>query len=354
MDRRRLCLVIPSLVSGGMEKVISDLANYFSQKEDIETHLICLVKREKFFTLNNKVIFHEPVFVFNTDRRVIDQFKTLFFIRKKLKEIKPESVLSFGETYNSFVILATLLLKCKVFVSDRSKPDKKWGLFHERLRRILYKRTFGIVSQTSFSEGFLIKETGQKNIKVIPNPIDITRFPLLPRENIILSVGRLIPTKNFSLLIEIFSKVNTNDFTLWIVGEGPLRSELEKRAIELNVSDKVILWGNQKNVEWYYSKAKIFAFTSISEGFPNAILEAMAAGLPAISFDCVAGPSDLIEDNVTGFLIPANKTDHYQEKLQKLIDEEELRNTFGTNARNKSLEFDISVIGDRYLNFLLS
>lgn len=354
MEKKRLCLVVPSLRAGGMERVIIELANYFSQKEDIELHLISLIKGQKFFSVLDKINFHEPLFSFNPRKRFFHQAKTIIFLRNKLKRIEPVSVLSFGETYNSFVLLATMLLKIKVFVSDRSKPDKRWGFFQEHLRKLLYPLAYGIISQTSYSKFFLAKEIRHKNIKVIPNPIVLSKSPKLPRENVIINVGRLIYTKRIDLLLEIFAGNNDKNWQLWIIGDGPLKVELEEKAVNLGVSKEVKFWGYQKEIEWFYSKSKVFAFTSFSEGFPNALLEAIEAGLPTIAFDCTAGPSDLIEDGVNGFLIPLGKVEIYQKKLKELLDNEILQQTFGANAKKLSEKYEMSKIGEEYLNFLLS
>lgn len=337
-----------------MERVMSELANYFSQKEDIEVHLIALVKIQRYFSISDRVKFHEPMFNFNPRKRFVHQTKTFQFLRNKLKEIKPEVVLSFGETYNSFVLLASMLLKTRVFISDRSKPDKTWGALHELLRKIIYPYAYGIISQTSYSKIFLTIETNHKNISVIPNPVNISKFPEQPRKNSILNVGRLINTKRIDLLLESFANINNKNWQLWIVGDGPLKADLEQKAVDLGISEKVKFFGYQKDIERFYSEAKIFALTSVSEGFPNALLEAMAAGLPTIAFDCIAGPSDLIEDGVNGFLIPKGEIHLFQRKLQELLDSEVLKQTFGANAKKLSEKYEISKIGEEYLNFLLS
>jgi len=350
----KICLVIPSLNAGGMERVMSELANYFNRNNELETSLILLGKADKFYQIPDRVKIFEPDFIFNNKYRLYNTLKTINFLRQRVKEIKPDAVLSFGEMYNSFVLLATLFLGVRVFVSDRSRPDKKWGRLHELLRKLLYPKAKGIISQTNFSKNFLISETNYKNIHVIPNPVRPFKAIQCDKQNIILNVGRLIYTKRIDLLLNIFSKITNDDWELWIVGDGPQRKNLEDLTKEMGLDQKVVFWGTQKNIDQFYAKAEIFAFTSVSEGFPNALLEAMAAGLPVISFDCIAGPSDLITDNINGYLIPELDLSAYQDKLEILIKNEELRISFSENAISESKKYFIEHIGNEYLKFLLS
>lgn len=349
-EQKKICLVIPSLHAGGMERVMSELANYFAQKPGLEIHLVCLIKGKIFYSIAESVILHEPDF--EKKSWFIYSLMTLIYLRKTLKKINPVAVLSFGETYNSFVLLSALFLNLKIFVSDRSKPDKSWGKTHEFLRRILYPKAKGIISQTTYSKTFLQKETNHTNICVIPNPVDAAKFNGQQRRKVILNVGRLISSKKIEILLEIFAQTNHGDWNLWIVGDGPLRFQLEEKAAQLGISNAVKFWGSQKDIAGYYSQSAIFAFTSVSEGFPNALLEALAAGLPCISFDCVAGPSDLIQDGVNGFLIPEMDTETYLSKLQHLMDNVELRNNMGNQALETAKEFHISKIGEDYLKFI--
>ena len=351
-QRTKICLVIPSLLAGGMERVISELANYISRDADIEVHLVVLTKTDIFYDISNGVIIHRPTYVFNKKNRIYNQVRTLLFLRQILRKINPVSILSYGETYNSFVLLATLFTNLKVYVSDRSKPDKRWGAFHEVLRRIIYPKAFGIISQTSYSKKFLFKETGHKNIRIIPNPVPCINFPVLERDKIILNVGRIISTKMIDMLLDMFSEINNGQWTLWIVGDGPLRAELELKAENMGISKNVKFWGSQKDIAWFYSKASIFAFTSISEGFPNALLESMAAGLPAVAFDCIAGPSDLIINGETGFLLQEYDVLAYKEKLRLLIENEKLRLDFGEHAKISSEKYSIEKIGEEYKRLL--
>jgi len=122
----------------------------------------------------------------------------------------------------------------------------------------------------------------------------------------------------------------------------------------LNISEKVKFWGKQSDVNQFYSVAKIFAFTSESEGLPNALLEALAAGVACISFDCIAGPRDLIIDGENGFLVKMYDCQDFISKLNMLIQSEEVREKFSQNARKKAEEFNINIIGEKFYNFLLS
>jgi GalNAc-alpha-(1->4)-GalNAc-alpha-(1->3)-diNAcBac-PP-undecaprenol alpha-1,4-N-acetyl-D-galactosaminyltransferase len=354
---KKLCLIVPDLDKGGMERVMSELATYFSFKTDTQVSIILFTNQSKiFYRIPNNVSVHKPGFAFNNKIRILSTVRTLFFFRKTIRKIGPDAILSFGETYNSFVLLSSFLLNVKVFVSDRSRPDKRWGFFHENLRRILYPLASGIISQTNYSRDFLLKETGHKNIKVIPNPIRVIEKKSLERGNIILNVGRLIKSKRIDLLLNIFSNCENNDWVLWLVGEseGEEKEALIKLSGELNIINKIKFWGKQDDMDKFYRAAKIFAFSSESEGLPNVLLEAMAAGLACISFDCVAGPRDLIIDGQNGYLVKMYDCEEYISKLNSLIKNSELREKFSNNAQKKTAEYNINIIGEKFYNFLLS
>lgn len=353
---KTLCLVVPDLQKGGMEKVMSELANFFCTKADTEVNIIILINQSSiFYKISSRIKIHKPQFTFKNNLRVLSSTRTLFFLRRTIKKINPDAVLSFGEKYNSFVLLSCLFLNLKVFVSDRSRPDKKWGFFHTTLRKILYPKASGIISQTNYSRDFLLKETSQRNIMVIPNPVREINIKSAERRNIILNVGRLIKTKRIDMLLKIFSDCENDEWELWLVGddEGNEKNILTKLSIEMNITDKVTFWGKQKDIDKFYRKAKIFAFTSESEGLPNVLLEAMAAGLACISFDCIAGPSDLIKNGTDGFIVNLFDTKMYISKLNLLIKDAELRDKLARNAILKSKQYNINNIGEKFYKFLL-
>ncbi|HLO60104.1 MAG TPA: glycosyltransferase [Bacteroidales bacterium] len=354
---KKICLILPDLHKGGMERVMAELACYFYARHKSEIYIILLLNHAKvFYKIPPEVTIIRPSFAFNNNKRIISTIRTLIFVRKTVKQLAPDSILSFGETYNSFVLMSCLFTGFNVFVSDRSRPDKSWGFLQEKLRKILYPGARGIISQTTFSRDFLIKETGHKNILIIPNPITYLVNHSGPKENVILNVGRIIKSKRLDLLLNIFSRCNNENWKLWIVGENEtgLQTILSEQSKELRISDKVIFWGKQEDMSRFYNISKIFAFTSESEGLPNVLLEAMSAGLACISFDCIAGPSDLIQNGENGFLVDLYDCNDYVYKLNKLISDDSLQQYFSTNAKSKSQEFDINIIGEKYYNFLQS
>lgn len=356
----KIGLVIPSLQSGGMERVMAELAGYFAGKPNTEVHLILYGKnRDIFFPVPDTIKIHKPEFRFTGSLRTISSLKTMFFLRKTIKKINPDTILSFGEYWNSFVLLSLLGLDVPIYVSDRCQPDKSLGWFHDRLRKWLYPRASGIIAQTSVAKKIYQQQKLNKNIRVIGNPIRpiISNGEYREKEKIVLTVGRLIESKHHDRLMKIFKKISLSGWRLIIVGGDALKQSgmerLRKLAAELDLEESVQFAGTVSDIESYYRKSKIFAFTSSSEGFPNVIGEAMSAGLPVIAYDCVAGPSDMIDDGKTGFLIPLFDDRQYAEKLNRLVDDENLRTAMGHTSRGKITQFSVENTGEQYYSFLL-
>ncbi len=351
----KICLVISDLNKGGMQRVMSELANYFGGKTDAKVELILLTSEHSiFYKVLPSVKIHKPTFKFDRRWRFISTLKTLYYLRMKIRNVKPNVVLSFGEMYNSFVLLSTLLLNVRVFISDRSKPDKNWGFIHNNLRKLLYPYATGIIAQTNFAKEFLTNELKHENIEVIPNPIKLISATTQERDNIILNVGRIIKSKRLDLLLEIFSKVNNTGWQLWIIGddEGNEKENLETLARKFGIENKVKILGKQENIIKFYKRAKIFAFTSESEGFPNVLLEAMAADMASISFDCIAGPNEIISDNKNGYLIEMYDIESYVKKLNILIADHDKLKEISFNARSSVEKYAIETIGQQFYNFL--
>jgi GalNAc-alpha-(1->4)-GalNAc-alpha-(1->3)-diNAcBac-PP-undecaprenol alpha-1,4-N-acetyl-D-galactosaminyltransferase len=355
-----ICLAIHSLQAGGMERVMAELADYFAKKEDVKVHLILYgIKRDIFYTLPKNVILHKPAFIFDDSSRLKSVIKTLFYLRKKIKEIKPDTILSFGEYWNNFVLIATLGLKYPVYVSDRGQPNKSLGKVQNKLRNWLYPFAKGVIAQTEKARQIYSSFYRHPNITVIGNPIRKIQNEQLAaeREKIVLMVGRLISSKHQDKLIELFVKINNPEWKLVIVGYDHLKqnhmARLQQLVKELGAEEKVVLAGKQLDVERYYLQSKIFAFTSSSEGFPNVIGEAMSAGLPVVSFDCVAGPAEMITDNENGFLVPLFDYAFFQARLASLMQDDVLRENFGEQAGKSIRKFSVENIGEKFFQFIL-
>ena len=361
MEKIKICLVIPSLQAGGMERVMSELLWYFAEKEHLEVNLVLYGKtRQVFFEIPENIEIHKPAFRFKDRFRSLSTLRTIAFLRRTIKKIKPATVLSYGEYWNNLVLISVLGLRYPVYVSDRSQPDKSLGRLHDRLRRLLYPGAKGVILQSETARKVFLDLNRHSNVEVIGNPIRkiLPELSDIQRENNILMVGRLIQSKHQDRLIEIFSKLSHSDWKLLIVGYDHLKQKhmerLEKLVKELKLEGRVKLLGKQSGIEEFYLKSSIFAFTSSSEGFPNVIGEAMSAGMPVVSYDCVAGPSEMIRDGRNGFLVPLFDDEQFREKLDLLMSNEEMRKEFGKQAYEDIKRFSISEIGDKYLKFILN
>lgn len=354
LDKMKVFLVIPTLCQGGAERIISELANYFSSR-CVEVHLVLLAEAEDFYLINKNVYIHRLGFI-NEGRlnKIRSELQVFFKLRRLLKEHRPDAVLSFMEKYNVFTIIASRILNIRVFVSDRSSPNLKLSNVLSALKKLTYRHATGVIAQTYLAKEVVERFTGNINVRVIPNPLKkVMLYPGKPREKIILNVGRLVPEKGQEFLLQAFAKLQSTDWKLVILGDGPLRKSLEKQIVELGLEDQVIMPGSVNNVDEWLAKASIFAFSSISEGFPNALVEAMAAGLPCVSFDCDAGPRDIIKHNINGLLVEINNINQMTAAISNLINDSELSKIIATNALSVNELYNIDSIGSQYLGFLL-
>ncbi len=351
--KKKICLVIPSLVGGGMERVMSELANYLVRKE-VSVSLILMFKDEVFYKLDPEIQVIEP-----SQRKISNLTYAFFlfpFLRRKIQKIKPDAVLSFGERYNSYVLLATLGLTVPVYISDRSSPHKTLSRFNLWMSKKLYKNAAGVVAQTSKAAELLSRRLNgaQDNIRVIPNPLREIKGLKYQQKNQIVALGRLVREKRYDRLLEVISLLKEPSWKLVIVGDGYLRSDVENMIEEYGVQDRVILAGQQKQVDAFLGESKIYVLSSDIEGYPNALCEAMAHGLACISFDCVAGPSDIIEHGKNGILIEDGHTKLFARELDRLIANEDERLRLGLEAKKIRARLKGDEIFEQYLHFLLS
>jgi GalNAc-alpha-(1->4)-GalNAc-alpha-(1->3)-diNAcBac-PP-undecaprenol alpha-1,4-N-acetyl-D-galactosaminyltransferase len=174
----KIVLIIPTLNSGGAERVMSELANEFSLKNN-EVHLVLLVKSTQFFTVDGSITIHELGFENrNVLYKIYDELKTFIRLRGLIKRERPDIVLSFMPKYNVFTLLASRFLNLRVFVSDRNNPKKAIPFFINFLRNRTYKYATGIVAQTKVAKEILEETTKNNNIRVIPNPIrKVVNYP---------------------------------------------------------------------------------------------------------------------------------------------------------------------------------
>lgn len=355
---KKICLIIHSLGVGGMERVMYQLAIAFSARRNVEVHLILIGrKREIIYDIPKSIIIHRPDFEFKNSRRLFHTIRTALFLRRVVQRTKFKTILSFGEIWNNLVLLSLIGCNSPIYIADRSQPGKNLGILHNFLRNQLYGRAAGYIAQTEEAKRVCLEHKWNNNVKVIGNPIrKIDAGGPVEKENIVLSVGRLIKTKHFDQLIQMFADIDNPDWRLVIVGGDAkklsLSKGLKKLIKKLGAEKSIRLEGEQKDVDDFYRKSKIFAFTSSSEGFPNVIGEAMSSGLPVVSYDCKAGPADLISDSEDGYLVPLFDQDMFKEKLKLLMKDDDSRIKMGCQARKKVQEFSVARIAEQFFNFI--
>jgi GalNAc-alpha-(1->4)-GalNAc-alpha-(1->3)-diNAcBac-PP-undecaprenol alpha-1,4-N-acetyl-D-galactosaminyltransferase len=349
-------LVIPTLSSGGAERVISILANHWASI-GVKVHLVLLAEAEAVYPIDELIVLHKLGRGFTGKLNKLRAiFEVYLGLRNCIKENQPDFILSFNTPYNIFTILASFGLKVPLIVSDRNYIPLALPKSERVVRAQLYKLCSGIIYQTSdelkIRENVKLLEVLES--EVIANPLRKLKIESRERENIILSVGRLVEQKGHRDLIQAFYHLeNRKEWKLLILGDGPLRGALNKQIKQLNLMDEVKLLGRVNDVDHYFSRSKIFVFPSYFEGFPNALSEAMGAGLAVISYDCMTGPKDLIKNRVNGLLCELGKVSELTELMNELIHDELLIDRLSKNAIEVNHIYSEDKISRLYLDFCI-
>ena len=353
----KIIFTLASLGSGGAERVVSLLANKMAEQEH-QVEIICLKFNDVYYKLLPEV--KVTLAMQQTKNRITE----VSWLRKYVKQEKPDVVIAFTEGVYCFTIAALLGTKIPVIASERLDPSAMtWK--RNLLKRFLLPYADWLVVQTKTIKDYFPKNI-QKKTSIIFNPVNkkvgLTPSPSPKGEgnyaekgklNRIISVARLYPQKNQKMMIRAFAKIADKypDWKLVIYGEGPLRVELEALVSSFKLQERVLLPGRTEHVIDELRKSKIFCLSSEYEGMSNSMIEAICVGLPIISTK-VSGTDELIEDSVNGYLVEIGDEKGMTDALEKLIQNEVLMKQMGEANLKKASLFQIDTIVDEWMKLI--
>lgn len=338
MKTNNIAFVIPTLANGGAERVVAVLSSalaHFGQKVSII----------KYFDEENEYPVDASVQVLTlckggaTAYKDVSYFKKVSLLRNSIKSVRPDFIFPFMFSVAQTVYFASLGLKTQVFQSIRINPaigpaSKRQRFLRDRL---VYRSKCTFVQNEQQRQYF--KESARKKIHVLYNPVSDELFDVIPNYNhgeyVICSAGRLENQKNFKLLIDAFAMAfgSITGPVLRIYGEGSRRDELVRHIEQGGLQDRVFLMGRTNNIKEVYCNADLFVLSSDFEGMPNALLEAMACGLPCVSTDCPTGPADLIENGKDGLLVPIRDVQELSKAMSYMYSNQEEAHAIGVRAK---------------------
>ncbi len=356
---KRIALFISSFQRGGAERVMVNLAEYLNEKK-YDVILVTQYKRENEYETPPELrrIYSEP----DESQLQGSRFKNFcvrfMTLRNIWKAYKPDVVLAFLGKNNLMAIATSAFLPTKVAVSVRGEPTMEYeGRLMQLLARLVFRFADGVVLQTERARAFFPRAVRRKSA-ILPNPLNpqfIGREPCADRENLIVAAGRLDENKNHAMLIHAFAKI-ADEYPLMrlvIYGEGALRAKLEALVAEKGLSDRIEMPGSVSDVADRICKARIFTLTSNTEGMPNAIMEAMALGIPVIATDCpCGGPAELIQDGVSGLLVPVGDAFALADAFRRILEDEDFERKLGEEAREITEKLSPDKVNKRWESYL--
>lgn len=382
-----IILVCNSLDAGGIERVVSTLANEWSRRGR-KVSVVMLHDRRRFFALDPSVhhviidkarltwvaeslkklksrlselkaarpwliaLFGWPLYhlfaehFYSLNFRLFIEYEA-WALRRALRRVESPIVVSFGTSINIITLRACEGLGRRVIISERNDPRRlvRFGLWDLMWRK--HYRSADIV--TANTRGALLDMGGyvdQEKLAFVPNPLIFKKknggAHALPSPSF-LTVGRLVWDKAHDVLLNAFALAGEElkEWRLVVVGDGRRREMLKTQAAKLGLAERVDWHGIVPDPHAFYHAANIFALPSRVEGTPNALLEAMSCGLPVIVSDGAPGPLELVEDGVTGLVVPVNDAAALAAALRRLASDAELRRRLGEAARARVSEYDL-------------
>jgi glycosyltransferase involved in cell wall biosynthesis len=349
MQEVRLLVFIPSLAGGGAERVTTNLANHWAGEGWDITIVTLAPQHDDLYALHptvKRIALNLSGESRNALVGLMQNLRRVVALREVIRTARPDAALGMMTSANVLLALAAWKLPVtRIIGAERTHPpgfplSSCW----EWLRRHAYGRLTAVVGLTHQSADWIKAHTAARQVLVIPNPscwplarealhIETQPFCRVGRKRL-LAVGRLSAEKQFGLLVGSFKCLSSRypEWDLVVLGDGPLRSELQARVWAADLNDRVFLPGRAGNIGEWYERSDIYVLSSRFEGFPNALIEAMAYGLPAVSFDCDTGPRDIIRHEVDGLLVPPGDATGLTSALNILMGDAIMRQRFAARA----------------------
>lgn len=344
--------------AGGAERQIVLLSNQMAMRGH-EVVLCVLVNNLSTYEINNRVRVEDLTYVENTAITPVGKIlKRLAAFRKFIKKEKPDVIINYNLQSSYFCLTLTRQQRGKVVYSERGDPyDDEYSGLLGKLRDITVPRMDGLVFQSEGARDFFPNVVKQKSV-VIHNSVNVPqdKYPIpAHREKRIVNVGRLHPQKNQKLLIDAFAKIALSfpDYTLEIYGDGDLHDELISQIEGLGLSERVKIIPSRKDLWDCIHNASLFVLSSDFEGMPNALMEAMALGLPCVSTDCrPGGARTLIEDGNNGLIVPVRDVEALEQAMSLCLSKTDISESIAVNARKIVETHSEKVLFDRWEVFL--
>ena len=351
MMKPRVAIVLPYFGSGGAENMVSRLASHIDLSR-VDAEVICIYGKPQNNRLEKEIDKHGVPIKFIGKGKGFS-LKAISKLWQELSAFKPTVV----HTHLSACVYCApwvLTHKVKMLHTIHNMPKFELIKPKQMVMSWMYKLHQAVPVAISHEIQTLMESDYKLSDKpeLVYNPVDVARFNIPKRIHKgikIVTVGRLSQQKNQKLLIDAVEKVSVkySEVSLTVLGDGPLRKDLEDYLERKSLLNMIHLMGNVGNVEEYFSESDIFALSSSYEGLPLVVLEAMAAGLPIVSTD-VGGVKDIVTDN--GILVEANNLNALANALEQLIADSDSRNKLGTLSRENVKRFDSAIVADEYVN----
>lgn len=351
----KILVIIPTLHQGGAERVVSRLTQEWCKQHDVTVAVFD--NKQQAYTIGGELVDLKcparPSYIGKFFNIIIRIYK----LKAVIRDENPDYIISFMESASIPTYVATALLgrRDKLIVSIRTNPNVFLNIT-KLFIVVFYQKTKKIIAVSEGVRQALIN-IGIKEEKVItiPNLIDVTTqksdcFTHWSRyQPYILAVGRLEHQKGFDRLIKTFAILENKKINLLILGEGGLRKPLKNLTEELSISNRVYLPGSSTDVINAYHQAELFVLSSRHEGWPNVLMEAMANGCPAISFNCHYGPSEIIKNNINGILVEEGDANQLRYQIDSLLEDPELGKKLAAQAVEDMKQYSTEVIAKKWL-----
>lgn len=372
---KRILILIPSLkIGGGAERIASNLSLKLSEK-----YLISIIT---FFHFKQTYPFKGKFYCFKENLYFGKLLLRPFKIYKIIRSFSPNIILTFMDYTTLWYIFTKLLFRIKIplIASIRNNPILRYkkenigylGRYYNFLIKLLYstKIVDVIVPVTKKIQVILEKyyQIDKTKLKTIYNGINIEKIKEMAKENIndyeqifynnqiikFITMGRLTEQKGYFNLIKAFSKVKKQvpNSKLFIIGDGKLRNKLMLLIKKEKLNSDIILLGKQKNPFKFIAKSDIFILSSLYEGFPNVIIEAMACELPIISTNCETGPNEILNNGEYGLLTKVNDSEDLAKKMLFLAKDKSLMDYYSKKSLDRAKSFDFLKIIDYWINLI--